>query len=68
MMQAKYRHAEKLKTLRLLLFDDNATNPFERHKRRGIPLPPPPNFPTHLNPAVVVFEYLLRELSFCRLI
>ena len=28
MMQAKYRHAGKLKTLCLLLFDDNATNPF----------------------------------------
>ena len=28
MMQAKYRHAEKLKTLRLLLFDDNASDPF----------------------------------------
>ena len=42
MMQAKYRHAEKLKTLRLLLFDDNATNPFERHRRRGAPVPPLP--------------------------
>ena len=27
MMQANYRHAEKLKTLRLLLFDDNASDP-----------------------------------------